>query len=98
MKEKLKNLKNKLLKQNNEMAETKKWFIEQLREPWSDELLKEKQEEVNFIASFGEKKQTVEITEMSYKYDLLRQYADLFTEEERQELRNDIAGLNIKSK
>ena len=98
MKEKLKNLKNKLLKQNTEMAETKKWVIEQLREPWSDELLKEKQEEVNFIASFGEKKQTVEITEMSYKYDLLRQYADLFTEEERQELRNDIAGLNIKSK
>ena len=98
MKEKLKNLKNKLLKQNNEMAETKQWVIEQLREPWSDELLKEKQEEVNFIASFGEKKQTVEITEMSYKYDLLRQYADLFTEEERQELRNDIAGLNIKSK
>jgi hypothetical protein len=98
MKERLKKLKSKLLKQNNEMMETKNWVIEQIVAPWSEEDLKEKQEEVNFIASFGEKKQTVEITEMSYKYDLLRQYADLFTEEERQDLRNKIAGLDIKSK
>jgi hypothetical protein len=78
--------------------ETKNWVIEQIVAPWSEEDLKEKQEEVNFIASFGEKKQTVELTEMSYKYDLLRQYADLFTEEERLELRYKIAGINLKSK
>ena len=55
-------------------------------------------EEVNFIASFGNSNKKIEITEESYKYDLLRQYADLFTEEERQELRNKIAGINLKSK
>lgn len=97
MKEKLKNLKNKLLK-NNEMIETKKWIVDQINEPWSDEMLKEKTEEVNFIASFGPSNKKVEITEESYKYDLLRQYADFFTEEERQELRNRIAGINLKSK
>ena len=97
MKEKLKKFKNKLLK-NNEMMETKKWIIDQINEKWTDELLNEKIEEVNFIASFGNSNKRIEITEESYKYDLLRQYADLFTEEERQELRNKIAGINLKSK
>lgn len=97
MKEKLKKLKNKLLK-NNEIEETKQWIIEQINEKWTDEMLKEKIDEVNFIASFGPSNKKIEVTEESYKYDLLRQYADFFTEEERQNLRNIIAGINLKTK
>jgi hypothetical protein len=97
MKEKLKKLKNKLLK-NNEIEETKQWVIEQINEKWTDEMLKEKNDEVNFIASFGPSNKKIEVTEESYKYDLLRQYADFFTEEERQNLRNIIAGINLKTK
>lgn len=97
MKEKLKKLKNKLLK-NNEIEETKQWIIEQINEKWTDEMLKEKNDEVNFIASFGPSNKKIEVTEESYKYDLLRQYADFFTEEERQNLRNIIAGINLKTK
>ena len=97
MKEKLKKLKNKLLK-NNEIEETKQWIIEQINEKWTDEMLKEKNDEVNFIASFGPSNKKIEITEESYKYDLLRQYADFFTEEERQNLRNIIDGINLKTK
>ena len=97
MKEKLKKLKNKLSK-NNEIEETKQWVIEQINEKWTDEMLKEKNDEVNFIASFGPSNKKIEVTEESYKYDLLRQYADFFTEEERQNLRNIIAGINLKTK